>query len=72
LIAMGDSHVEVDVGVGGRVRRFVRKRFIESMQRGDVLSIGIERQAEITIGFGIRRVHAECGASLSKCVLGVV
>ena len=64
LIAVGDPDIEVHVGIRRGTFRFANERFFKGMQGGIVTAIGIEREAEITIGFGVGGIHAEGGARL--------
>ena len=72
LIAVRDSHVEVDVGVRERAVGFARERFVEGVQGGVVVAIGVERESEVAVGLGVGGIHAEGGARFGEGVIGIV
>jgi len=72
LLTLGNSNIEVDVGVRGRAGGFARERLVESVQRSIVVATGVERESERTVGLGVGRIHAERRARFGKSVLGIV
>ena len=72
LIAVRDSHIEVDVGVRDGARGFARQRFLKGMQGGIVVAIGVERESKVAVAFGIGGIHAERGARFGERVVGIV
>ena len=72
LIAVGDSHVEVNVGVRQRAFRFARERFLEGVQRGIVVAIGVKRKPKIAIGLGVGRIHTERRARFGERVARII
>ena len=71
LIAMRDSHVEVDVGVGEGAGGFARERFVEGVQGGIVVASGIECESEVAVGLGVGGIHAEGGARFGEGLVGI-
>src|SRR6267378_7166778 len=72
LIAMRDTHVEVNVGVRGGAGGLARERFVEGVQGGIVVASGVECESEVAISLGVGGVHAESGARFGKGLSGIV
>src|ERR1019366_10815329 len=64
--------VEVDVRVRQRAGGFAREGFVEGVQGGVVSAIGIERESEVAVGFGVGGIYAEGGARFGEGVIGIV
>ena len=72
LIAMRDSNVEVDIGVGGGIGRFARERFVEGVEGGIVVAVGVGRESEVAIGLGVCGIDAQRGTRFGESVFGIV
>jgi len=68
LVAKRDSHVVVDVGIGG----LADQRLLKGIERGVIVSGGILGQTQVAVGFGIFGIEAESGARFRDGVVGIV
>src|SRR6202034_2007631 len=65
-------NVEVDIRVRGRTGGFTGERFLESVQSRRVVAIGIQREPERPVAFGIGGIHAEGSTRFGEGILGIV